>query len=66
MATVNVTLSQEQLEKLSEFAAKLKVSPEDLIRVTVEDLLSRPEDDFIQAADHVLKKNAELYRRLAL
>ncbi len=66
MATVSINLSQEQLDKLSEFAAKLKVSPEDLIRVTVEDLLTRPEDDFMQSADHVLKKNAELYRRLAL
>jgi hypothetical protein len=35
------------------------------VRVSIEELLSRPEDAFKQAAGYVLKKNAELYRRLA-
>jgi antitoxin FitA len=43
----------------------LRVSPEELVRATVEELLERPEQDFQRALDHVLKKNAELYRRLA-
>jgi antitoxin FitA len=46
-------------------AARLGVRPEDLVRLSLEELLSRPEDDFQRAVEHVLKKNTELYRRLA-
>jgi hypothetical protein len=41
------------------------VTVEDLARVGIEELLSRPDEAFQQAADYVLRKNAELYRRLA-
>jgi hypothetical protein len=34
-------------------------------RRRVEQLLDHPDEQFRQAADYVLKKNAELYRRLA-
>jgi len=35
------------------------------VRVGVEELLARPDDAFQRAVTEVLKKNAELYRRLA-
>jgi len=38
---------------------------EDLVRVSVEDMLTQPEEEFRKAAQYVLKKNAELYKRLA-
>ena len=41
------------------------VSVEDVARMSIEELLAQPEEDFGRAADYVLKKNAELYRRLA-
>ena len=41
------------------------VEPEELVRVSVEELLKKPEDDFRRALEYVLKKNAELYQRLA-
>ena len=65
MNTITITLAEDRLAKLRDLAARLKVSPEDLARVGVEELLSRPEDAFQRAADYVLGKNAELYRRLA-
>ena len=43
----------------------LGVSPEDLVRVSVEELLAQPDDKFEQAVNYVLEKNAELYGRLA-
>ena len=41
------------------------MSPEELARAGVEELLARPEETYQRAIDYVLKKNAELYRRLA-
>ena len=65
MSTITVALPEERLAQLNEMAKQLGVVPEDLIRVSVEDLLTRPEADFEQAVDYILTKNAELYRRLA-
>jgi hypothetical protein len=41
------------------------ISPEALLSATIEDWLSSQKGDFTDAANYVLKKNAELYRRLA-
>jgi hypothetical protein len=65
MSTITIALPEERLIKLNEMAKQLGVVPEDLVRVSIEELLSRPEADFEQAVAHVLSKNAELYRRLA-
>lgn len=65
MTTITIALPDERLSQLQEIANKFGVTPEDLVRVSIEELLSRPEDAFKQAASYVLKKNAELYRRLA-
>jgi predicted transcriptional regulator len=65
MTSISVTLSNDRLLKLQEIAARLGVTPEDLVRISIEELLARPDDVFQQAVDYVLNKNAELYRRLA-
>ncbi len=65
MNTLTITLSNERLSKLQEVAARLHISPEELARAGIENLLARPEETFQRALDHVLAKNAELYRRLA-
>ncbi len=65
MTTLTVTLPEDRLQRLEELATRLHVAPEELIRASVEDLLSRPEEAFRQALESVLTKNAELYRRLA-
>jgi predicted transcriptional regulator len=64
MTTISIPLSDERLQRLRELAQEAKVTPEELVRASVEEWLSRPKDDFAQAARHVLEKNAELYRRL--
>lgn len=47
-------------------ATRFRVRPEELVRVGIEELLMRPEtESFQHAVTAVLKKNAELYRRLA-
>ncbi|RPI50845.1 MAG: DNA-binding protein [Chloroflexi bacterium] len=65
MSTITVALPEERLVKLNEMAEQLGVVPEELVQASIEELLSRPDPNFEQAVKHVLKKNAELYRRLA-
>jgi len=65
MTTITITLPDDRLLKLKERANRFSVSPEELVRVSIEELLSRPDEAFQRAVNYVLKKNAELYRRLA-
>ncbi len=65
MTTITIELPSERLQKLQEMALKFGVSMEELVRASVEDMLTQPEEQFRKAAQYVLKKNAELYRRLA-
>jgi predicted transcriptional regulator len=65
MSSITINLPDEHLLKLREIASRLRVSPEDLARMSIEELIAQPEEGFERAADYVLKKNAELYRRLA-
>jgi predicted transcriptional regulator len=65
MTTITIPISDERLQRLKELAQEARVTPEELVRVSVEEWLSRPKDDFAAVARYVLQKNAELYRRLA-
>jgi hypothetical protein len=65
MTTITVPIPDECLSRLREVASSLKVAPEDLVLVSIEELLARPEDSFRRAMEYVLDKNAELYQRLA-
>jgi len=65
LSTITIAIPDERLRQLQEAARRLGVSPEDLVRVSIEDLLAGTDEKFKSAADRVLEKNAELYRRLA-
>jgi hypothetical protein len=60
-----IDLSPAQADRLQERAKSLGLQPEELARAAVADLLTTPDDEFRAAAEVVLAKNAELYRRLA-
>jgi hypothetical protein len=60
-----IDLSDYQAQALAEAAARLQISETDLAAAAVRDLIAQPADDFNAAAQRVLSKNAELYRRLA-
>ncbi len=62
---LSVALPAAVEEQLTQAAERLNVSPDELAAAAVRDLLSRPDDDFDRAANRVLNKNRELYRRLA-
>ena len=65
MTTLTITIPEDRHLKLKEMAERFRVTPEELVRVSIEEILTRPEEAFQQAVDFILKKNAELYRRLA-
>jgi len=62
---LTIDLSPAQAEQLRHQADRLGLAPEDLARAVIVDLLATPGDDFRAAAERVLRKNEELYRRLA-
>jgi predicted transcriptional regulator len=49
MTTLTITLSDDHLAKLREIADRFNIKPEDLARVSIEELLTRPEESFQQA-----------------
>ena len=62
---LTIDLSAAQAERLRHEAERLGLAPEDLARAAIADLLATPGEDFKAAAERVLRKNEELYRRLA-
>jgi hypothetical protein len=58
-------LDEEQSRRLAAKASELNVDPAELANAAINELISRPTSDFDQAANDVLQKNQELYRRLS-
>jgi predicted transcriptional regulator len=65
MSAFTVNLPKERARELKELAARYGIPPEELVRASIEDMLMQPEEQFQKVAEHVLKKNADLYRRLS-
>jgi len=62
---LTIEISPAQAERLRQEAERLGLAPEELARAAITDLLATPDQEFARAADRVLRKNEELYRRLA-
>ena len=65
MTSITIALTEDQLARLRDIASRLGVTAEEMARASIVDILAQPEEGFRKAADHVLEKNEELYRRLA-
>jgi len=65
MVTITVTLSEDRLQKLQNLAKQFNIPTEELLRVSFEELVARPQEDFQKALEYVLKTYKELYKRLA-
>lgn len=65
MSNITIQLPDERMRQLQKLAHEANLPPEDLLRARVEEWLKEPSQDFLKAAQYVLKKNEELYRRLA-
>lgn len=65
MKTLTIHLPDKTAARIDEAARKLGLSAEDLVQASVVEKLERLDLSFEEAAQRVLTKNAELYRRLA-
>ena len=65
MTTVTVSLSDEEMRRLEELGKREGLTIEQMVRLGINDFISQPDDSFHSAAKRVMKKNAELYRRLS-
>ena len=65
MESVTVNLPDQLASQIEEAAKKMGISPEDFIKAGIVETLSLLYRNFLEAAEHVQTKNAELYKRLA-
>jgi len=65
MATLTISLSDEEMRRLEVLSKREGLTVEQMVRVGIHDFIGQPDDAFHAAAKRVLKKNAELYRRLS-
>jgi hypothetical protein len=65
LLAVTIPISDQHRDLLDQLARKAGMSVEDFLQKRVEQLLDENKSEFQRAADYVLNKNAELYRRLA-
>lgn len=65
MASITIDLSDSQFQMLQNLARVHGIAIEVLLKASLEDWLNLQKGDFVSAADYVLAKNTDLYRRLA-
>ena len=65
MEEFTIELTDATARELRAKCAELGVRPEDLLRAHAEDILREPSEEFRAIVEYVLKKNLELYKRLA-
>ncbi len=65
MTSITIPLTDDLMSKLKKMADFHQIAPEELVRATVEDLVTTQNTTFDDALDLVLAKNEELYQRLA-
>lgn len=64
-ATITITLDPDQLTRFSKVAQLLGVSPEEAARISIQEFLNRPDEDFEAIIDEILDDHGEALRRLA-
>jgi hypothetical protein len=65
MAEITVTLSTEELRQLKDLGQREGLTVDQVVKLGIQNILDQPDESFHKAAQQILKKNAELYRRLA-
>ncbi|WP_129633870.1 DNA-binding protein [Candidatus Oscillochloris fontis] len=65
MTTITLDIPEERLRLLVERAKGLGITPEDLIQLSIADLVRRPDPEVQHAITSVIQKHRDLYQRLA-
>jgi hypothetical protein len=64
MAILTVTISEDRLQRLQNLAKQFNVPAEELLRVSFEEFVALPKEDFQKALEYALEKNKEIYKKL--
>ena len=65
METLEIKLKDQTAARLEAAAERRGLTPVQLLEISIEEKLARLDKDFLDAAQYVLEKNAELYDRLS-
>jgi antitoxin FitA len=65
MSTLTINLTDDRLRALEKLSNRLNIPSEELVRMSIEEILTRSDDTFQDAMKYVLKKNSQLFKRLA-
>jgi len=65
MEQLTISLPTEIAAQLRTIAKNSGVKPEDFLLASLQEKLAKLDPEFLHAMKYVLKKNAELYKRLA-
>jgi len=65
MEQLTITLPEEITAQLKDASEKIGIEPEEFLLATLQEKLENLDSDFTDVMKYVLKKNAELYKRLA-
>ena len=65
MTELSIHLEPQDAERLAELARQCGKTAEQLIQENLREWLADDRKEFLAAANRVLEKNSELYRRLA-
>ena len=65
MATLTISLSDEEMRRLEARGKRAGLTVEQMVRLGIHDFIGQPDDAFRAATKRVLEKNVELYRRLS-
>ena len=65
MATLTISLSDEEMRRLDALSKREGLTIEQMVRLGIHDFIGQSDDAFHAAAKRVMEKNAKLYRRLS-
>ena len=65
MATLTISLSDEEMRRLQALGKREGLTVEQMVRLGIKDYIGQTDNAFHVAAKRVMEKNAELYRRLS-
>ena len=65
MATLTISLSDEEMRRVEVLGKREGLTVEQLVRLGIHDFIGQPDDALHTAATRVMEKNADLYRRLS-
>lgn len=65
MATITISLSDEELRRLEALGKREGLTIEQIVRLGISDFIGQPDEGFRAAAKRVMEKNVQLYRRLS-